>query len=205
MWTTGLLTYIFDFNKPGLAREIVARLNARDARRGDNRDRFVYEPDEMKVLLEEMCAEAGVKFLLHTRVAAAYREEGRLATIVTESKSGREAWRAPVFIDATGDGDLGARADEETLWGKAAGTELARACRERFVRVRSLAIPIRRSPWPAPESRQPHAVCRVPVSRPGGRAWPHVHANNRPDDRTIAQLFKKCRPFPIPASGRVSV
>lgn len=110
VWTTGLLTYIFDFNKPGLTREIVARLDARDARRGDNRDRFVYEPDEMKVLLEEMCAEAGVKSLLHTRVAAAYREEGRLATIVTESKSGREAWRAPVFIDATGDGDLGAQA-----------------------------------------------------------------------------------------------
>lgn len=110
VWTTGLLTYIFDFNKPGLTREIVARLDARDARRGDNRDRFVYEPDEMKVLLEEMSAEAGVKFLLHTRVAAAYREEGRLATVVTESKSGREAWRAPVFIDATGDGDLGAQA-----------------------------------------------------------------------------------------------
>ncbi|MCL4194725.1 MAG: FAD-dependent oxidoreductase, partial [Thermoguttaceae bacterium] len=119
VWTTGLLTYIFDFNKPGLAREIVARLDARDARRGDNRDRFVYEPDEMKVLLEEMCAEAGVKFLLHTRVAAAYREEGRLATIVTESKSGREAWWAPVFIDATGDGDLGAQAGCEWDTGQA--------------------------------------------------------------------------------------
>lgn len=119
VWTTGLLTYIFDFNKPGLTREIVARLDARDARRGDNRDRFVYEPDEMKVLLEEMCAEAGVKFLLHTRVAAAYREEGRLATIVTESKSGREAWRAPVFIDATGDGDLGAQAGCEWDTGQA--------------------------------------------------------------------------------------
>lgn len=119
VWTTGLLTYIFDFNKPGLTREIVARLDARDARRGDNRDRFVYEPDEMKVLLEEMCAEAGVKFLLHTRVAAAYREEGRLATVVTESKSGREAWRAPVFIDATGDGDLGAQAGCEWDTGQA--------------------------------------------------------------------------------------
>ncbi len=119
VWTTGLLTYIFDFNKPGLTREIVARLDARDARRGDNRDRFVYEPDEMKVLLEEMSAEAGVKFLLHTRVAAAYREEGRLATVVTESKSGREAWRAPVFIDATGDGDLGAQAGCEWDTGQA--------------------------------------------------------------------------------------
>ena len=64
----------------------------------------------MKLLLEDLLVEAGVKFQLHTRVAAAYREGRRLTTIVTESKSGRQAWRAPVFIDTTGDGDLGALA-----------------------------------------------------------------------------------------------
>jgi hypothetical protein len=110
VWTAGLLTYIFDFNKPGLAREITRRLDERAARRSQNPDRFVYEPEEMKVLVEEMCAAAGVKFQLHTRVAAAFREGSRLSTIVTESKAGREAWSAPVFIDATGDGDLGAQA-----------------------------------------------------------------------------------------------
>lgn len=110
VWTSGLLTYIFDFNKPGLTREIVRRLDERDARRNKNTDRFVYEPEEMKILVEEMCAEAGVVVQLHTRVAAAFREGSRLRTIVTESKSGREAWRAPVFIDTTGDGDLGALA-----------------------------------------------------------------------------------------------
>lgn len=110
VWTAGLLTYIFDFDKPGLTREIIRRLDERDARRSKNPGRFVYEPEEMKVLLEEMCAEAGVKFQLHTRVAAAFRESNRLRTIVTESKAGRQAWRAPVFIDATGDGDLGAQA-----------------------------------------------------------------------------------------------
>jgi hypothetical protein len=47
---------------------------------------------------------------LHTRAAAAYREGRTLATLVTESKSGRQAWAAPVFIDTTGDGDLGALA-----------------------------------------------------------------------------------------------
>jgi len=110
VWTAGLLTYIFDFDKPGITREIVKKLDERDARRSRNPGRFVYEPEEMKVLLEEMCAAAGVKFQLHTRVSAAFREGGRLRTIVTESKSGREAWTAPVFIDATGDGDLGAQA-----------------------------------------------------------------------------------------------
>ena len=110
VWTAGLLTYIFDFDKPGLTRELVRKLDERDARRSKNPSRFVYEPEEMKVLLEEMTVAAGVKCQLHTRVAAAYREGKRLATVVTESKSGREAWRASVFIDATGDGDLGAQA-----------------------------------------------------------------------------------------------
>lgn len=110
VWTAGLLTYIFDFDKPGLTRELTRRLDERDARRNQNPSRFVYEPEEMKLLLEEMCVEAGVKVHLHTRVVAAFREQGRLRTIVTESKSGRQAWRAPVFIDATGDGDLGAQA-----------------------------------------------------------------------------------------------
>jgi hypothetical protein len=110
VWTAGLLTYIFDFDKPGIARELRAKLDARGARRGTNAGRFVYEPEEMKVLLEELCVAAGVRFQLHTRVAAAFRDGRRLRTIVTESKAGREAWTAPVFIDATGDGDLGAQA-----------------------------------------------------------------------------------------------
>jgi hypothetical protein len=72
----------------------------------------------MKLLLEELCTAAGVKVQLHTRIAAAYREGRTLRTIVTESKSGRQAWRAPVFIDTTGDGDLGARAGCEFEIGK---------------------------------------------------------------------------------------
>lgn len=109
VWTAGLLTYIFDFDKPGIARELRAKLDARGARRGADASRFVYEPEEMKVLLEELCVAAGVSIRLHTRVCAAFKSGRRLHTIVTESKAGREAWTAPVFIDATGDGDLGAQ------------------------------------------------------------------------------------------------
>jgi len=108
VWTAGLLTWIFDFDKPGLTRELSQKLDARGARHGSQRSMFAYEPEEMKVLLEELCVEAGVLTRLHTRVAAAHVEGRRLAAVITESSSGREAWRAPVFIDATGDGDLGA-------------------------------------------------------------------------------------------------
>ena len=109
IWTAGLLCWVLDNKANGLAAEITRRLDARDARRiQPSASRYAYEPEEMKLLLEEMCGEAGVKVRLHTGVRAAYREGNRLATIVTESKSGREAWRAKTFIDATGDGDLGA-------------------------------------------------------------------------------------------------
>lgn len=110
VWTAGLLTWIFDFDKPGMTHEISAKLEKRGARRGSSNSRFVYEPDEMKLLLEDLCVEEGVQFRLHTRLVDAYVERGRLTTVVTESVSGREAWRAPVFIDTTGDGVLGAMA-----------------------------------------------------------------------------------------------
>lgn len=111
IWTAGLLGYLLDFDKPGFAKELRDRLDERDARAGSTRNnRFSYDPEALKLLLEELCVEAGVKIQLHTRVSAAFREGSRLTTIVTESKSGRQAWKAPVFIDTTGDGDLGYQA-----------------------------------------------------------------------------------------------
>jgi glycine/D-amino acid oxidase-like deaminating enzyme len=110
VWTSGLLGYLLDFDKPGFNQELVRHLDAREARFLKSAAAMTYEPEEMKLLLEELCGEAGVKVHLHTRVAAAHRVGRRLTTVVTESKSGREAWQAPVFIDATGDGDLGALA-----------------------------------------------------------------------------------------------
>lgn len=111
IWTAGLLGYFLDFDKPGLAQELRERLDARDARANStSASRFCYDPEALKLLLEEWMVEVGVKFQYHTRVAAAFKEGQRLTTIVTESKSGRQAWRAPVFIDTTGDGDLGFQA-----------------------------------------------------------------------------------------------
>ena len=111
IWTAGLLGYFLDFDKPGFAKELRDQLDARGARANStSASRFCYDPEALKLLLEELCVEAGVKFQYHTRVSAAFREGKRLTTIVTDSKSGRQAWRAPVFIDTTGDGDLGFQA-----------------------------------------------------------------------------------------------
>jgi hypothetical protein len=110
VWTSSLLGYLLDFDKPGFNVELVGRLRDRDAVHGAGMNGLAYQPEEMKLLLEELCAVSGVKVQLHTRVAAACRDGRTLSTILTESKSGRQAWTAPVFIDTTGDGDLGALA-----------------------------------------------------------------------------------------------
>lgn len=111
IWTAGLLGYFLDFDKPGFAKELRESLDSRDARaHSKSASRFCYDPEALKLLLEELCLQSGVKFQYHTKVSAAFKDGNRLATIVTESKSGRQAWKAPVFIDTTGDGDLGFQA-----------------------------------------------------------------------------------------------
>jgi hypothetical protein len=112
------LGYLLDFDKPGFNQELVGRLREREAINGDGVNGVSYQPEEMKLLLEELSTQAGVSVQLHTRVTAAMREGRTLRTIVTESKSGRQAWQAPVFIDTTGDGDLGAQAGCEFEIGK---------------------------------------------------------------------------------------
>ncbi|MBO7688002.1 MAG: FAD-dependent oxidoreductase [Kiritimatiellae bacterium] len=117
IWTSGFLGCLIDFDKSETDREILRRLRELDAlcerrpvRKGVKETSFVYDPEIMKMVCEEMCAEAGVEFFLHTTVVAAHRDlSGRnIGTVVTESKSGRRAWRAKAYIDCTGDGDLAA-------------------------------------------------------------------------------------------------
>jgi hypothetical protein len=113
VWTAGLLCWILDTkDKPGILHEIMTELKARQAGYINQPGySFGYDAEVMKLLLEKMCLEAGVRFQLHTQVvAAATSADRRLSLAVTESKSGRQAWAGKAFIDATGDGDLAARA-----------------------------------------------------------------------------------------------
>ncbi len=121
VWTSGLLGYLLDFDQPGFNVELVQKLRERDAIVGEGMDGLCYHPEEMKMLLEELCVAAGVQLQLHTHVAAAHCQGRQLTTVVTESKSGRQAWSASVFIDTTGDGDLGALAGCEFGIGQAPG------------------------------------------------------------------------------------
>lgn len=113
IWTSGLLCWLLDqTNKKGFMAEITRRMEALGGHTftEGGKPTNAYDVEVMKVLLETLCEEAGVKVYYHTRATAAVKAEGRLTHVITESKSGREALAGKVFIDATGDGDLGALA-----------------------------------------------------------------------------------------------
>jgi Thioredoxin reductase len=112
VWTAGLLTKILDAgNKTGIIQEVLTALAVRGSGVAKATDGTVYDPELCKLILEEMCGEANVYVQLHTQLVGAITDSrNRIVAIVTESKSGRQAWTASRFIDCSGDGDLAAQA-----------------------------------------------------------------------------------------------
>jgi hypothetical protein len=70
----------------------------------------VLDTEVFKFIADQMIQEAGIVPLLHTQIVDVLLEDGAITGVVTESKSGRQAILAKRVIDATGDGDLAARA-----------------------------------------------------------------------------------------------
>ncbi|MHC4581534.1 MAG: FAD-dependent oxidoreductase, partial [Planctomycetota bacterium] len=101
----------------GLTVEVLERLKKRGAMRansGSHSVGFSFNSDEMKIELDEMVKEAGVKPYLHTFFSAPFVRDGQLEAVIVENKSGRGAIKAKMFIDATGDADLCCRLGLET-------------------------------------------------------------------------------------------
>jgi hypothetical protein len=71
------------------------------------------DPELYKVLAFRMLKEAGVYVALNTLLTGAIIEETKIIGVITESRSGREAYMARNFIDSTGFGDLCAFAGAE--------------------------------------------------------------------------------------------
>ncbi|MBN2450354.1 MAG: FAD-dependent oxidoreductase [Lentisphaeria bacterium] len=117
MWTAGLVNPFFEWREKGfLVAELIARLESAGAWKLWVKD-YCFDPEAMKLTLETMLAEAGVELLYYTLAVDAIRCGDRVRGAVIESKAGREAILADVVIDASGDGDLAARAGCEFRFG----------------------------------------------------------------------------------------
>jgi hypothetical protein len=96
----------------GLTREVLERLGRRGALEtvpGNEARGYVFRPGDLKIVLDGLVLENRIAPHLHTLFTRPVVENGRLAGVVVESKSGRGVLRARAFVDATGDGDLCAR------------------------------------------------------------------------------------------------
>ena len=111
VWTSGMLSYVMDSEKPGFNAELARRLILLDAHRSNGPKHYAYDIEAMKYVLEDLCAELKIRVQYHTRIVAVEKDAGnRVRGVITESKSGRQAWRGKTIVDTTGDGDVGALA-----------------------------------------------------------------------------------------------
>ena len=101
--TAGLMSHWTGNTRGGFYEEIVERSKDSEARQTIN-------PEKLKNAILEMLDEAGVMLRLYTFASDVVMEGDTLKGVVTESKSGREAVMAGIVIDATGDGDVAAKA-----------------------------------------------------------------------------------------------
>lgn len=81
----------------------------------NHRGHIIYDLECAKRELARLAKRAGVEVLLGAVTCAAVRDtaSGRLDALVAETKSGRVAFRAKAFVDATGDADLATHSGAE--------------------------------------------------------------------------------------------
>lgn len=115
--TVGLMSHWTGGTDGPLFEEILQRSSQPEAEECYPNSKTI-NPDKLTLVLLEMLDEAKVSLLLYTLVVAPLMEGNRVVGIITENKSGRQAWRAKVVIDATGDGDVAARAGAEFVKGR---------------------------------------------------------------------------------------
>ena len=71
------------------------------------------DPEAAKYVMEQMIQEAGVEMVYNATVAQVIMSGNRIDAAVLETKSGRVAVRAKLFVDTSGDGDLIAYSGED--------------------------------------------------------------------------------------------
>ena len=97
----------------GIAQEFVDRLEQAGASYGHeycphHQSVTLIHPFYSRILCFEMVKEAGVELLMHCELADVKMKDGKIRSIIVSGKGQHIEITADVFIDGTGDGDLGA-------------------------------------------------------------------------------------------------
>lgn len=121
--TAGLMSHWTGQTEGPFYEELLgrARVASRDYQyTGDKnlRAEQIIDPEQTKLVMLEMLVEAEVALLLYTFACGVVMNRNQLSAVIIENKSGRSAVTAGIFIDATGDGDIAAKAGVEYFIGR---------------------------------------------------------------------------------------
>jgi hypothetical protein len=107
----------------GIAQEVITELHELnglgtspypqkeyDVSRGELSYSYCVDPEKLKYVTLKLVHEAGAQILFHTLFSDVVMDGDAVRGIIVENKSGRGALYASVVVDASGDGDVAARA-----------------------------------------------------------------------------------------------
>jgi hypothetical protein len=107
----------------GIAQEIILELHKMgglgkspypqkeyDITKGELSYSYCVDPEKFKYVTLKLSVEAGVEILFHTYFSLPIMEGNAVRGVIFENKSGRQAAKAHVVVDASGDADVAARA-----------------------------------------------------------------------------------------------
>lgn len=120
--TSGLMSHWTGRTIGGFYEELLTRTAelAGDGAGMNGGSRQTINPETLKTHLLEMLAEAGVALRLYTLAAEPVMRGDTIEGVILQSKAGRQAALAKIVIDATGDGDMAARAGAPFFMGREA-------------------------------------------------------------------------------------
>jgi hypothetical protein len=107
----------------GIGDEVLA--NLWDRKGNPSRTSTSFNPEILKMVLDDMMAEADVELLYFTQMVDAIIEHHTIKGIVIQNKGGRQAIMAKRVLDCSGDGDVCESADVPFELGDGAGGFLA--------------------------------------------------------------------------------
>lgn len=104
----------------GIADEVISELKARGAvsePRKFNAVTVVFDPESVKVVLDELCHDAGVDVRLHSLLIGAHTDGDHITAVEVADHEGVHRFTADAFVDATGDADLAHHAAAQIRYG----------------------------------------------------------------------------------------
>ncbi len=116
--TCGLMSHFTGSVNSLLYKEILTRMAEKNEGERRGKITVTIDPEKLKNVYWEMLTETGADVRLYTFVSDVIKEDNSVKGVITESKSGREAFLAKVIIDGTGDGDVAAHAGAEFTLGR---------------------------------------------------------------------------------------